>query len=251
MSAISRLLPFLIASMIMAGCAFEGGEPWGWIEAEIVIEALPPSGSVTLNEQFATFETLQLLGPAGTAGGEFDPANPPPGYTLCHQDHCHAVDGSLESYDEIIAKMAASDGPAALLTRRLAVDVELPSEIEETLKIIEPLSANEAEITVDEIRLRGILSGDDDVELRIRLGLVAIQHSVPIALDVGRHWPAHQILSLRLVWPDDLFEGLDFSTATVVNDGQLIRIDDMQNTAIHDELIQRIAEGAELVGVTQ
>jgi hypothetical protein len=52
-----------------------------------------------------------------TSALSFDPANPPPGYTLCHNGHCHAADGRLVDYADIAAELAggATSGPALVL----------------------------------------------------------------------------------------------------------------------------------------
>src|SRR5688572_4227131 len=48
----------------------------------------------------------ELVGGGASGGTSFDPANPPPGYSLCHGGHCHADDGRLVEYAEIEAELA-------------------------------------------------------------------------------------------------------------------------------------------------
>lgn len=57
---------------------------------------------------------LQELGASASAAAAFNPANPPPGYSLCHNGHCHRDDGALVPYDEIAAEIAGSGGGAGV-----------------------------------------------------------------------------------------------------------------------------------------
>lgn len=41
-------------------------------------------------------------------GKEFDPRNPPPGYTNCHRNHCHKVGGGVASYAQVMQEMGAT-----------------------------------------------------------------------------------------------------------------------------------------------
>lgn len=57
---------------------------------------------------------------AATKPGEvvFDPNNPPPGWTLCHRNHCHHQDGRVASYAQVMQEIGATSmvggqGPAA------------------------------------------------------------------------------------------------------------------------------------------
>ncbi len=38
----------------------------------------------------------------------FDPANPPPGWKLCHRNHCHNEDGRVASYQQVMAEIGAT-----------------------------------------------------------------------------------------------------------------------------------------------
>jgi hypothetical protein len=105
----------LCAGGALAACAWGAGEPFATLSARIEARLEVPDGRdlgdgwqmLASNYQIA-IDTLALdtggvaLNDAG-AGGVFDPANPPPGYSLCHNGHCHAEDGSLVPYEEIAA----------------------------------------------------------------------------------------------------------------------------------------------------
>ncbi len=38
----------------------------------------------------------------------FDPKKPPPGWTLCHRNHCHHQDGRVASYAQVMKEMGAT-----------------------------------------------------------------------------------------------------------------------------------------------
>lgn len=62
-------------------------------------------------------------GPGAAAGpAQFDPANPPPGYTLCHNGHCHHQDGRLVSYEAIEAELAGGGAATTFDIAQLPVD---------------------------------------------------------------------------------------------------------------------------------
>jgi hypothetical protein len=104
------------AGSALAACAWGAGEPFATLSARIEARLEVPAGRdlgdgwqmLASNYQIA-IDTLALetgdvaLNDAGAGGGVFDPANPPPGYSLCHNGHCHAQDGSLVSYEDIAA----------------------------------------------------------------------------------------------------------------------------------------------------
>ena len=55
--------------------------------------------------------SIDLLAAAGTSQ-PFDPANPPPGFSLCHGGHCHASDGRLVAYEDVAAEASGrTTGP--------------------------------------------------------------------------------------------------------------------------------------------
>jgi hypothetical protein len=100
----------------LAACAWGPGEPFATLSGRIEARLEVPGGRdlgdgwqmLASNYQLA-IDTLALetggvaLRDAGAGGGVFDPVNPPPGYSLCHNGHCHSDDGSLVSYEDITA----------------------------------------------------------------------------------------------------------------------------------------------------
>jgi hypothetical protein len=121
-------MPWILAVLALwiPGCAFEEGNPWGRADLGLVLDFQPVDGRLTPEGRLKTasdyavaldrlsvrVDAMSLvLGASGeSALGEFDPANPPEGYGLCHGGHCHADDGRLVSYEEIAAEMGAEAG---------------------------------------------------------------------------------------------------------------------------------------------
>jgi hypothetical protein len=121
-SARSAALAVAVAALA-GGCAFTDGGPFAVLSAELAASApietdraLEDGWQKLASDYEVRIESLELeLEPIALieiAGGElgFDPANPPPGYSLCHNGHCHRDDGALVSYEEIAAELAGDSG---------------------------------------------------------------------------------------------------------------------------------------------
>jgi hypothetical protein len=104
---------------------------------------------------------IDLVG-SPTNAAAFDPANPPAGYSLCHNGHCHAADGRLVAYEDIAAEAAGGaivgatlgGGTWNLLPPSLPTPLACPSSPgchfgEATF--------TRASITLDRLRLQGVV----------------------------------------------------------------------------------------------
>lgn len=120
---------------LLGACAWGPGQPFSsWSQASLALAWASEAGRLDEAGRWRTAEgwslsfsappslsegQLQVLGagagsgaPAAAGGGaSFDPAKPPPGYTLCHGGHCHSASGALVSYEAIQAEL--SGGGAA------------------------------------------------------------------------------------------------------------------------------------------
>ena len=113
-----------VALALLGACTFSDGEPFATIDASLSItapiaddRALPDPGWQKLASEYQVrLSAVELEAPAvelidlGAGGVGFDPANPPDGYSLCHNGHCHADDGRLVDYEDIAAELAGSGG---------------------------------------------------------------------------------------------------------------------------------------------
>jgi len=55
----------------------------------------------------------------------FDPADPPEGYSLCHNGHCHADSGELVDYEDISAELAGGQTSAGGVVQAIDSEVGL------------------------------------------------------------------------------------------------------------------------------
>lgn len=121
-------------TMSLAGACVDPGLPWGLFEATIDARFDPPADrlddegrlntsadyTLALEPVAVTFDALTLV-LAGAGAEDFDPANPPEGYSLCHNGHCHSASGALVDYEDIALEMA---GGSAGTRVTLALDGE-------------------------------------------------------------------------------------------------------------------------------
>jgi hypothetical protein len=115
--------------VVTGGCTFSDGEPYGVVSASFdasyelrddrdvgdgTWQKLVNEMEVRVDEARLTVEVVELVGAGSEIGSlTFDPANPPPGYSLCHNGHCHSDSGDLVDYEDIQAELAAGEGGTA------------------------------------------------------------------------------------------------------------------------------------------
>jgi len=104
----AALLPALLPGLL-CGCVWGPGEPFvELVQVELQVEVDGGGAAAARGARLA----LQAL----EGGVSFDPADPPEGYGLCHNGHCHKDDGTLPTYEQIEAELA---GDAATWTDEL------------------------------------------------------------------------------------------------------------------------------------
>ncbi|MFT7621187.1 MAG: hypothetical protein ACI9WU_000348 [Myxococcota bacterium] len=111
-----------VLCIAVAGCAFSDGQPFGQLDVSLTVTRPLPDDRLDDQGRFITaadyafdVDTLTVQVAAGVArvsddtaaAAAFDPAAPPPGYSLCHNGHCHHESGSLVDYEDIAAELAA------------------------------------------------------------------------------------------------------------------------------------------------
>ncbi len=124
-------MKYLLMAFVVfaAGCTFQDGQPWGLADFSVKTNEFDRAGREE-GEYFKTalnygieIETLEVeiesvglaLSAEGTGISEFDPANPPPGYSLCHNGHCHADSGELVDYEDIRRELSTAAGAAGII----------------------------------------------------------------------------------------------------------------------------------------
>lgn len=134
----------LIPWISLTGCALGPGSPFAVLEPWLAAEYLVPSGrdagdgwqrldndfQVRLSQLEVELAPVALQESSSAAPLTFDPANPPPGYTLCHNGHCDREDGALVPYEEVQAELdGGARGPRTIvsLTGTGALDALAPA----------------------------------------------------------------------------------------------------------------------------
>lgn len=250
----------LMSALLMCGigCTYEPGAPWGYLDAQLSIEPIDDSGAVTIVEQSIVLEEMQLRAPAQStdAVGDFDPSDPPPEFTLCHQNHCHHEDGYTVSYEDIEAGIGVdSDGPVNVARRTIDSHLDLgqPASQDVEFRIVDQVSLNETALTIGEIFLRAQVSdGDETHELEITLAMATQSLSTGISYSVDRNSPERQDAEFSIQWPDDLFEDLTHLGDVIDNTTESpIAVHGTQNSALRDELVDRIHENSAFIWIEE
>ncbi|NMO18996.1 hypothetical protein HPC49_46710 [Pyxidicoccus fallax] len=274
----------LLPLLLLSGCALDSGEGFAVLEPTVGASYSPlPSRDagggfqrlasdfqVRLDAAAVGVDHVALLtsgssGGGGGGGGTFDPANPPPGYSLCHNGHCHRDDGALVDYEDIQAEMNGGGGSAPTTVAALHVDDELDLLAAESRSPeCEPdcelprgtVSRGRWDVTA--LRLQGVVR-DSRVpsrfpgELPFRLDLAVEggeegEEAEPLvtldsALDIpsDRENKPRVILKMALVVTPALFDGLDLSNITPGADG-VVDLGAPQYEALRRELLESLAE---------
>ena len=87
----SRRIESIVALTLLAGLA-------------TACETPAPAAETTNKPAATSAPTAQPK----AAGGVFDPNNPPPGWKLCHRNHCHHEDGRVASYAQVMQEVGAT-----------------------------------------------------------------------------------------------------------------------------------------------
>ncbi len=105
---------------LAAGCTFDNGAWFAQLHPQLAasyqlaadrnvdgrFQRLASGYEVALDRAELAVGALDLVAAASGGAGAFDPAHPPPGYSLCHNGHCHADGGRLVPYAAIEAELA-------------------------------------------------------------------------------------------------------------------------------------------------
>lgn len=220
--------------VLLGGCAWEPGQPWGILDAAVRLRASVPAdrqlagGKLrTASEYIWKIEQLQVeldgaqvLLAAGSADLSFDPAKPPAGYSNCHGGHCHAADGRLVDYADIQAEMLGSAAgaqsvPLALEATRVlgpqygpalrSAPVELPMGELSAFKLSWRRVSLQARVWDGSPKGQRLPADGLPVAIRLGPGSSAAQ----LSGSVGPHQPLRVHLAADLDVPALWLDGLD------------------------------------------
>lgn len=223
-------------------CTFVEGQPWAQVDnAELAVapfvpgtERLDGQGRLKTARSYAVkleqieLELADLRIQQADAAGEplaFDPASPPPGYSLCHGGHCHAEDGTLPTYAEVEAKLLGGATAAPSLGFHVE-DTEVPvvGEARQTLRCqVDPCMLQRGPIVgalldVTAVRLVGTAFDLTDerrlpeagTPFAVSLGPPA-PLLAPLNTEAERFEPVHREVGLTLALAESILDDVDFA----------------------------------------
>ncbi len=243
--ATSIITSIALAAACGAGCAFEEGNPWGVARfaVEVVFDTAgrEADGVYRTNDDYLV-EVLELELELSTValaigGGEtlnFDPAAPPPGYSLCHAEHCHADDGRLVPYEEVELELNAGTSS----------DVQITQAIDSTILVgATPVAAplgvctDNCELPLGNLRSVTVQPRTVTYELRVEDQRSGEQRRLPdegivlsgsadlseplttiVAGRLGGREPPVVEISAQLSLAATLFDGLDWQSASLAEE---------------------------------
>ncbi len=261
------LLPALAAALLLSGCAFGPGEPYAVLAPSLDARLVTAPGRDAgdgwqrLSSDYQVrFTALRLETTAITLldGGpptelSFNPAQPPPGYSLCHAGHCHKDDGTLPTYEEIEAEISGRDvapnalaelptGPLDLLAgASLALSCEPGCELgaARIARASLPVTKLLVEGTIRDGRAEPRLEGE--VPLRFEAAanpLLTLSWTLDVPAD--RREPPHVDLRLDLHLTAALLDGIAFEQ--LQQQSGTLDLGAQENAGARDRLLRNLAE---------
>jgi hypothetical protein len=216
-----RRLIVLIAAATWVGCSFTDGRPWGRVDAQPAAQSLESSRALPddMNLERATLEAEIFLESVSTSsggsGGTFSPANPPEGYTLCHNGHCHSDGGELVPYEEVRAEMASGGGTSTSTIGSWTASIDLRSGDSVSLPKVdvdEETSIDRVTLEATNLVLEGTVESDGDtIPFEAQLGQFELGTLEGLGLSVGPDQPFEQTVDLCMRWSNEWFEQIDVS----------------------------------------
>lgn len=270
-SILRRVVPAV--AMLSFACALGPGEPFAVVSPTLDARYLVPedrvredgfarlasdyevrvdNASITLGHFEVTRRSEGRASAGGSGGGgTFDPANPPPGYSLCHGGHCHRDDGALIPYDEIEAELQGGGGTAEVqvaMTLETERTIDLIAGFEETVACAPDCDLDQGELTgvrgeVRHLRIEGRVRDTRPSPRIPEQGFVleatfeegsegpGALLSAPLSLVVDRRQFPNLALELELHPGPQMFDGVDWAALA---GGSVIRFEPTARDAVLD-----------------
>ncbi|HYO56067.1 hypothetical protein [Archangium sp.] len=278
-----RPLLFLLG-LALGGCAWEPGQGFAVVEPTVRAAYEPLSDraasdgyqrlssdyQVRVDSASMRVSTIELISSSSGSGGAFNPANPPPGYTLCHGGHCHREDGALIPYEQVAAEMGGGGGTSAVVTLPVGEPLNLLAPETRAVDCEPECALPETQVSqgrwgVELLRIEGTVR-DGRVppripgERRFRLDLTPTgSGDEPVAVLGGevdlpsdRSHPPRAKLDLNLVLTAGLFDPVDWSTLKQ-DPGGVVDFNDSDpaNAKARKALVERLARFSPEAEVTR
>lgn len=259
----------LLSCLTLGGCAWEPGQGFAVVEPTVRAayepraDRLAPDGYQRLSSDYQLrmdaasmrLSGIELIAIAAGSGG-FNPASPPPGYSLCHGGHCHRDDGALIPYEQIIAETGGGGGSSTVATLPVAEPLNLLAPEKRAVECTPDCALPEANVSqgrwgVDALLLEGTVRDGRATpripgERRFRWELTRTSEAPVAVLDGAvdlpsdRSTPPRAKLDLNLVLTAALFDAVDWSALEEGPDG-VVEISATANAEVHAALLERLA----------
>lgn len=259
-----------VLALTLGGCAWEPGQGFAVVEPTVRAAYEPLSGraaddgyqrlssdyQVRVDSASMRLSDIELRSSGGGASGSFDPANPPPGYSLCHGGHCHRDDGALIPYEQVAAEMGGGGDSNTVVTLPVAEPLNLLAPETRPVPCEPDCALPEAQVSqgrwgVSSLHFEGTVRDSRATprfpgELRFMLDLAAADSDAPVAMLDGavdlpsdRSHPPRAKLDLDLVLTAALFDPLDWSTLKQDANG-VVDFNDAANAEARKTLLERL-----------
>jgi hypothetical protein len=275
-------LGLLAASAVLAGClvvscAWGPGTGFASLERVAVTTTLPVPAArldeagrlktdngyrVALGDKVRVyFKDLSLQAPGapgGATGGTFDPANPPPGYSLCHGGHCHRADGALIDYADIQAELAGGGATAARTVVRLTPFSQVAFVAPNGEGLVDSFNCapgctldqgdlSRAPLALTKFEAYGTVEagpgmtalGAAPVSWVVELPAESLTYQAELDATVSRTSPATLGLFGRLVLSERLFDGIEWERLAAAQPGATLRL--AQDAKTKETLLANLA----------
>lgn len=276
-----RSLLFLCC-LTLGGCAWEPGQGFAVVRPTVraAYETLPTRDAadgyqrlssdyqVRVDSAELELSDIELLASAGGVGGSFDPANPPPGYSLCHGGHCHRDDGALIPYEQIAAELGGGGGARTVVTLPVGGPMNLLAPEVRAVGCTPDCALPRTEVSqgrwgLEILRIEGTVRDSRPTprfpgELRFRVNFplaggseapVAVLDG-PVELPSDRVHPPRADLALNLALTAALFDPLDWATLAVEPEG-VVDFSNPTNAEARKVLLERLAQVSPQAEVTR
>lgn len=228
----------VLALFVASGACLDPGAPWGRVQVGLVVAFDPPAERLdagrlkTARDYRVEVERIDLEVAAVTLvttaeGVRFDPADPPDGYSLCHNGHCHSEDGRLVPYEEIAgggaegeAIVTLTGGEVTLASGEAEVAASLSGCPPRGCDIMAPARTGSLELALERVEITG-RAFDGGAAKRLpaegvpfAIGLPAVRLVRGLDAAFGPAERLGLVVAARLEVPAHLFDDLDFATLT-------------------------------------
>lgn len=261
-----RFIEVVLALLASSGCAFGPGLPFAVLEPALTVAVTTPAGRAAgdgwqrldndFQILFERFEVdvadLVLLELAASGPITFDPANPPPGYTICHNGHCDREDGALVPYEEVQAELdGGGRGPRTVVTlpaggfdalrgerRSLGCEPSCDLPLAELSRVRAQLTGVTMAGRVRDGRVPARFTGERAWHVSLAPeGGVALDASME--LSASNDAPLHAELEVTAAFSGRQVDGIAWETAAL--DGDHIDLDVDANAALRRTLVENVA----------